>query len=902
MGMYRRLGLFVVWAGLVTNLLYGCGSGSDSSPKNLDGKNPTTAPTLIGEESDPTGKADIPSEGGDSQVLGCINLANLEQSTEISIEKGIVSIGGEQGTPTLRSDRVRVYKTPGYQAPVSVGPNEIFVVKGTGLDNVTETRFFVIRDFKQLPGPMVVAESGGAGNGKLSPVNKSNGDTIVYKTPPDFDKNIPYAIWFADDEGAWEGPLLLNVPMPMWLSPRRTVAASEDAVMPPSTMSNVTILGRNLKSGHTLPPCIRLKGENLYVFEAEDKGRGDYAVSFTVPFLVLPGSYTVEVSLDRHNWLRLADGHLEVISQPQRTEFPIDAYGCSGTDDKDDIYCIRQAIRAAEANGGGNVVFPEGSWLLTEPASQLWVTYGDGIIIPEGVSLIGQSKDRSFVIQGKGWTQRHSALFTLLGSNRVSDLTFKRHEPLSTNLSDGVATLRLGAYLSKGSAASELEHVASSMIINSNKFVGISSAIISSGQAVSDIFISDNHFVVHERGIGLGGNSFLGKHVYFMVSDSVIADNNFIPGDFKNDNQGPIALEIGGSQRLRVSNNRIDGHLNGGWRSGMFWHQGGVNNLIMIDNNFLSCTGDKAGDGEAITFDSNHGLVRYDTEAKSYIADSVAGFKGVVTPSSASAYSITVSAERLLHDEKFYRDHWVLVVDGPGTGQARKIASVKQTPGTVTFNLIPGWDVAPTPGKSKLVVYRAYWQAQIMDNSVDNTGCAKPGQKGLINWFATTLDSRIAGNQMKDTEGILLWGLYSPDNPSTKPNESFYSGWHSCDVSSNRIEGKVDTELYGGITLTYGTDPSYGPALGSSINIKGNTISVVHDRSVALSSSWWLPPERTLEWTIIQNNELSRSKIGVEMENSNAHNTVLFGNIFSVEKDRVVDMATETLYIRSNGF
>ena len=78
--------------------------------------------------------------------------------------------------------------------------------------------------------------------------------------------------------------------------------------------------------------------------------------------------------------------------------------------------------------------------------------------------------------------------------------------------------------------------------------------------------------------------------------------------------QGAIASGIGASLRLDFSSNIADGLSSEGlqdpedrkgWRAAFFWNMNNNNELVLVAQNQVSCSGDKAGDGEAIAFDAS---------------------------------------------------------------------------------------------------------------------------------------------------------------------------------------------------------------------------------------------------------------------------------------------------------
>src|SRR6202011_2729175 len=94
-----------------------------------------------------------------------------------------------------------------------------------------------------------------------------------------------------------------------------------------------------------------------------------------------------------------------------------------------------------------------------------------------------------------------------------------------------------------------------------------------------------------------------------------------------------------------------------GWRAAFFWNPNNNVEEVLVSQNLATCTGDKIGDGEAISFDNN---------ANTY------AFKAAVPVVRATASSIAVSASLAARQNNrdvpiasYYVDHWVQIVDGP---------------------------------------------------------------------------------------------------------------------------------------------------------------------------------------------------------------------------------------------
>jgi hypothetical protein len=173
----------------------------------------------------------------------------------------------------------------------------------------------------------------------------------------------------------------------------------------------------------------------------------------------------------------------------------------------------------------------------------------------------------------------------------------------------------------------------------------------------------------------------------------------------------------------------------------------------------------------------------------------------------------------------------VLVVDGPGLGQARRIRKYDLDV-QPSISVYPAWDVTPVPGHSKIQVSRAYWSTYIVANRVDNSsstgGCAKTnpyGQGGIITPYGTTLDSTVENNTQIEADGILLSGFYA-SVPSVNYGIEIRA-FYATELRGNSITGEYQApNSQGGIKLWFGADPSSpSPTMGFNVVVAHNTIA-----------------------------------------------------------------------------
>jgi hypothetical protein len=406
----------------------------------------------------------------------------------------------------------------------------------------------------------------------------------------------------------------------------------------------------------------------------------------------------------------------------------------------------------------------------------------------------------------------------------------------------------------------------------------------------------------YDNDVLLNGNPYI-KDVKVNFTDSVIAYNTFLPGDYTDPvGAGTLATEVGASRRLDLSHNVADGTVNGGWRATHFFHQSNNHEMLLVSQNHDTCTGDKAGDGEAIAYDANQNVV---------------GFSAVRTVETSSPTTVSVAGPWLETTPGFYDEHWVLVTDGPGLGQARRIASYTTDPSPL-IAVTPAWDVVPVPGASQIVVARVFWNTYIVDNVVDiRPPCLKSNpikpQAGLVGWAAMTIDSTIEGNRLYDTNGVYVAVGYSTQESALV---GFVGTWaylnYANEIRRNLVSGEyLFPASIGGIGLVYGSAPDVvAPVLGYGLSISHNTV-IASDAGrygdqphggVGAYYGWYTSTLTPYTWKapLIFRNTFADMGTGIRLEPpsspdaGNVHNAVLNANTFVNVTTPLDDHGTNT--------
>ena len=273
-------------------------------------------------------------------------------------------------------------------------------------------------------------------------------------------------------------------------------------------------------------------------------------------------------------------------------------YGCQPNDASDDAQCIQDAMDAASA-AGGEVFFAPGRWILDEVPDKTWPGgVSHGILIPQGVSLVGEDSSTTTIVRTAGWgtvpgicddNPCIQSVFTLQGHNTVTGIHF---DDEFHNKDFRIVYFRLGRSLSWFEP-----DLIDTIIFTKNKFTNMHTAIESRTFFIRHLFIVKNEFQAYRISLFLNRPVLekdpLFKNFQFTVDDSIVAHNTFYPGDFFSPEigQGTMATAIGASRRLDFSHNMADGRINGGWRAAHFWHMNNSHEGMLVSQNFATCTG-----------------------------------------------------------------------------------------------------------------------------------------------------------------------------------------------------------------------------------------------------------------------------------------------------------------------
>jgi hypothetical protein len=820
--------------------------------------------------------------------------------------------------------------TPSYESPVRADPDDLLMIAGVGFQP-TDRVVYVVTESLTAPvahPPSIPRETNAVSGTAPIVLVGIPPYAITVRLPKVLDRGKAYQLWVVTADGQWSAPVSINDPRPQWATPAYVYATADFA----NLGRRLRIVGRNLATESGMSVQIRLRGPETYVLECNTPGTSGtdstalqrYVAEAPLPARMSPGSYSISIRREATSWIDLKGQKLEVRPDPAaRPSFTLSdaAFGhCQPSDDEDDSTCFSRALQAAERSGGGTVVIPPGKWELSS-AGLPDETATDGFVLANNVNLRGAGPRLTFIVRHEhASTRRPNALLTLTGHNTVSGVAFS-DDARFTSVAESRPVIQLGPSLDHTPAAADGSHLVEDIVITDNLFRRVGRAITDDiSRPIARLFITRNEFGAYTDAIGLPGSRF-NPGEPFRIDDAVVRWNRFVPGSFMDltARQGAIASGMGAAYRVDFSSNVADGTSTEalqdpddppGFRAAFFWNMNNNVEFLLIAANQALCSGDKDGDGEAIALDGSGNRF---------------AFNGAPTVTASGPDWVTVS-DSLLADpngrknarDQYYQGHWVQIVEGPGLGQIRKIASYVEDPaGTrVTFRVEPKWDVPPVGGATRILVGREFWQTFVVANDIEHRSppCRKSNLTGphggaLVIW-APSADSVIESNRQRDSNGILFAQGYSLRAASCSfcRNSSLFQT--ALEIRNNVIDGEYDWSSdcgVSGIMASIGASPtpeSTPPIVGFGISIAGNTISRADGLrggaiDIAMTSQ---PGPAPGTWPLMQNllifhNQLrdiegppprsnchngQRGRVGIRLEgNDNVRDSVIYANEYT---------------------
>lgn len=822
----------------------------------------------------------------------------------------------------------RLYEQPFHESPVRAGPDDLLVLAGDGLS----ASDIVVYQASSAAGtgtpPNQVPAEPTQDVGHADVVSSQGAPfELTIRMPLTILPDRPYSLWVRDPDGRWSNAAQINDPRPLWSSPSILYSSTSQASLP----RYLKVVGRNLEPRLGQPIQVRLRGPRSYALDAPLKIGADasverYAAIRRLPRSLVPGEYRVAVSIDSKEWVEMPGPPLRVEADPPALpEFVIsDARfgGCRPDDGRDDTACIASAAEAA-ARAGGSVMLTKGTWDL-RPGM---------LILAEGVRLRGAGSGDTQVVRHDGaGTDTTRPLLTLLGRNEISGVRFVTEHTYTVHDSPR-PILQLGRRYLEEESATTAPAAVGEIRIHDNVFDKSFGAIVAGGAPIDRLLITFNLFGDYHAALELGGDR-RNVRSRFGISDSVISHNRFVAGSHvdSKQNQGVLVSEIGASQRVDFSDNDADGasreFLNSpsdppGWRAAFFFHMNDSHEMLLISNNRATCTGDKAGDGEAIALDNNANT--FGLAAAAPVIDASGRQVRIDRP------LVPVQDGRAVDLVSYYVGHWMRVVEGPGIGQIRRIVSYRRdaADGATTFAVDPAWDVVPQPRRSLITIAREFWQVYIVGNTIDQRKppCTKANvgrpKGGAISIWGESADIAVEGNRQFDTDGILFQQQYAAEESDCADCRATTTIPSFLEIRGNQIAGEYDWDSacsISGIMASYAAAPNLHaspPPLSFAVSIAHNDIAHADGLgggAISIQPTWYRGPEGYLkplvQGIVIDHNRLasiagrsthpacgypSSPRTGIRLAGgSNVAGTVLYGNSCRDVATQLMDRAVLT--------
>ena len=833
-----------------------------------------------------------------------------------------------------------VYSRPNYQSPVHGDPDDLLLIPGDGFAPDDMVVYRALEDTTRRPSPPQSIPTRSDGHeGIAAVVSTANIPySLTIKLPAVMVPGQAYALWVHTKANEWSDAVKFNDARPLWIAPDYVNVSKPLANLP----RTIKIVGRNLEAAPGAITRVRLVGAQSYTLDVHRADGSKLATARFVAEVDLParisaGAYVVQVSRDGVGWISVDQQKLTVRADPSISrKLNVSDAAFGGCRPAGDVTpCLIAAISAARLAGGGEIDFDAGTWILMDRSMRL-LPSRDGIVLPKGVNLRGAGAKLTRLIREKPQGSCTGAAFSLLGGSIVEGFAFVDANIYSPN-DPPCPFFQLGA-LYDGSRRLDLsqQRPVDEIIITRNIFDRPSVAIADSGAPIRHLILTHNEFGAYRLGLDLSGNRYDTTKKY-RIDDSIVAFNTFKPGSYIDAKigQGVIATSLGASHHLDFSGNSADGASPdylyaptdaNGWRAAFFWSLNNNQEMSLVDGNVATCTGDKLGDGEAIAYDDN---------------GNTSAFAQAMTVQNATEDALMVSGQ-LTHTQndrqvplsEYYSEHWVQVVEGPGLGQARQIASYAVDPRTAqaTFRVRPSWDVLPVARMSRVVVQRQFWQVYTVNNRIDQRQplCRKSNRTepkgGVITMWAPSTDSVIEGNVQFDADGIKFQQGYSAIDPACKECTSWAMAQMFLEIRDNAIHGKYDWDSNcseSGISGWYGASPtpsSPPPVMSYGVSIVRNTVEHadgLRGGGISTMLSWHAGPSPH-DWPLVRNlliqhNQIEdidgslpkgrcansqRSRIGINLDQTDlVQGTILYANSCRQVAKRLFNGASRTLRV-----
>jgi hypothetical protein len=258
-----------------------------------------------------------------------------------------------------------------------LAPGDVALVYGGGLRSVREVQVWRVPDDSAVSVRALEAPA----TASRQPSLQATDGSLKFRVPP----TLPPGVFAARPDGG--DVTALNRPQLWFVQPERLVPGLAENEAAPG--SRIHLIGKDfLLPGDVGTPMLELRpvgggAPRRFAPSASEK----FSVRAALPPDLNEGTYELRGSNGFGGAAGWSDPLTVVIRSPATWPsrvFDVKEFGAKGDDTTDDTVAIRDALAAAEANGGGVVLFPWGTYRLT-----------DWIRIPPRTILRGEDRDAS---------------------------------------------------------------------------------------------------------------------------------------------------------------------------------------------------------------------------------------------------------------------------------------------------------------------------------------------------------------------------------------------------------------------------------------------------------------------------------------------------------------------------
>ncbi len=638
----------------------------------------------------------------------------------------------------------------GYKVSDAVSPGDLISINGYGFKN----KDMSLLQVRYAPHGSASVEDAQAM--EIMQTDERDGYFIVTKLPEEAAGGL-YDIW-VDNGYGWSEPIVLNAPRPLFMS--------EYEVWEGQT---IKISGRALESaqfGGTTATKVRLtKGSTTVYPQIVDLS--PYGVEFKIPAGTPLGEYTgIEVSNDDGiTWAALdSDQTLTVVAKgmdPLGTglawmgNFKWDKNGDGKFDVTNDVYnitnykyswtldtsAIKSAISAASNAGGGVVYIPAGTYSIKN------------IDVPAGVVIMGAGKDKT-ILKYNGT----AGSYMFKGADKCGFANFKMTLSNDNTRPDYFITLGHSWDESEDGVVYNPESRSASRFFA----VGVAMTYAHTPYTASNHRGAGIHIIADERLLvqncesdcyngGFVDSSFQNKYAIIRSNNFTFDagacyssahytfwEDNTVTGYFgtdsaeTNDDRNTHGICTQGF--AHVENNTV--------KNMGSWQTGDVTNIHNDGETYLSESNDRFDFGHVLASTSNTVTVKMDS--------------GVLQSSYATKHGYVS----------------IVIHDGRGMGQIRKVASIDPASGVIAIE--GTWSV--NPDFTSRFTFCAASQAVTFYNNTDSDSA-----KGVY-IFGDMYDTVVANHTGTDTEGVYIYAAHTWGT-SSRIRTNFYTTVRDCSFS-----------------------------------------------------------------------------------------------------------------------